>query len=171
MRYQMTRKLFALGDQGVITDEHGNPVYRNAGKFFSLHDRVRLLDMQGEEVATFHSKLLSFPKRMFIEIGGEPAATVTRKALAVRVKFDIELASGERWELHGDWVDRSFTLTDGAGATVAQVTKAWVSVAGRYGIDIAEGRDELLVLMILVALESSVAEDEENLDVGAGSTW
>lgn len=165
MRFQMTQRLFALGDKGVITDEQGNAVYRNNGKFFSIHDRVSLVDMQGTEVATLHSKLLSFPKRMIIEIGGTQVATIASKLIAFRPKFDIELASGERWKFTGDLLNHSFTLVDGDGVTVAEVTKAWVAVAGRYGIDIADGRDELLVLMLLVALESFVAEDEQNADI------
>lgn len=160
MRYQMKQRLLSLGDKGVISDEHGTPVYRNNGQFFSLRDRVSMIDAKGEQVATLHSKILSFPKAFFVEIGGKEVVKITRKPLSIRMAFDITLTSGERWKLRGDWVNRSFTLEDENGALVAQATSAWVSVAGNYGIDIVDGHDDLLVLMILVALETAAHDDE-----------
>jgi uncharacterized protein YxjI len=45
---------------------------------------------------------------------------------------------------------------------VAAVTKAWISLTDTYGVDIAPGEDDLLILATVLALD--LTEDEERED-------
>lgn len=160
MRYQMKQRLMAIGDKGVIYDAAGNVAFRNQGRFFNVTDRVTMLDSLGNEVATLHSKLLQFPKSFYIEIDGEAAAKVTPKPLAVmKAAFDIVLSSKERWKLRGTLSNHNFVVEDGTGQVVATASRDWVTITDGYGIDIADGQNDLLVLMVIVALETSLGDD------------
>lgn len=160
MRYQMKQRLMAIGDKGVIYDQAGNAVYRNQGRFFNLTDKIKMLDGLENEVATLHSKLLQFPKSFYVEIGGKEAAKVTPKPMALlKAAFDIVLASGERWKLSGKLSNHSFTLENEKGQVIATASRDWITITDGYGIDIAEGQDDLLVLMVIVALETSLGDD------------
>lgn len=159
MRYQMKQRLMAIGDKGVICDEAGKVTYQNQGRFFNVTDKVALLDVLGNPVATLHSKVFQFPKSFYIEIGGEAAAKVTPKPLALlKASFDIVLTSGDHWKLHGSLSNHSFTIENGAGQVIATASRDWITITDGYGIDIADGQDDLLVLMVIVALETSLGD-------------
>lgn len=160
MRYQMKQRLMSIGDKGVIYDESGNIVYRNQGRFLNLTDKVKMLDSFENEVATLHSKLFQFPKSFYVAIKGQEAAKITPKPLAVlKAAFDIVLVSGERWKLSGKLSNHSFTLENGTGEVIATASRDWITITDGYGIDIAEGQDDLLVLMVIVALETSLGDE------------
>ena len=159
MRYQMRQKLLSVGNDGEIFDEQGNVVYHADGKFWTVQDRVDVIDTQGTTVATLHSKLLSLQKTFVVEIAGQEAVELVRKFFAFRKSFDIQLASGQHWGLQGSWGDHAFTITGDGGETIATISREWITIADAYGIDIADGQDDLLVLMVLVALEAAEAND------------
>jgi len=45
---------------------------------------------------------------------------------------------------------------------MATVSKAWISLTETYGVDIAPGEDDLLILATVLALD--LTEDEERKD-------
>ena len=163
MRYQMRQTMLSVGNDGEIFDSEGNVVYYADGKFWTIQDRVDVKDSEGNVVAKLHSKLLTLQKTFVIEIGGQEVATIVRKFFSFRMNFDIHLASGDRWELHGSWSDHAFTITNHDGETIATISSKWVTILDAFGIDIADGQDDLLVLMVLVALEAAESNDTSAL--------
>lgn len=163
MRYQMNQKLLSLADEGMIYDATGNPVYRVDAQSFSLREKVNVLDPEGQQVASLQDQVMALQKTMVITIGDRDVAKVVRKFLSFRKSFDIHLDSGDQWKLQGDWSDQDFSIMDHAGNTIATISLDWVTLANVYGIDIADGQDDLLVLCVLIALESAVNEDTADL--------
>jgi len=159
MRYQMQQKLLSIGNDGNIYDEHGDVLYRANGRFWTIQDRVDVVDAHGTAVGTVHSKMLSLQKTFVVEIDGQEAAEIVQKLFSLRKNFDIHLATGDRWALHGDWLDHAFTITGTSGETIATISRAWVTVTDAFGIDIADGQNDLLVLMTVVALEAAEHDD------------
>lgn len=159
MRYQMQQKLLSVGNDGDIYDEQGTVLYRADGRFWTVQDRVDILDTHGTTVGTVHSKLLSLQKTFVVEIGGQEAAEIVQKFFSLRKSFDIHLASGDRWALHGDWLEHAFAITAASGETIATISREWITIPDAFGIDIADGQDDLLVLMVLVALEAAEHDD------------
>jgi uncharacterized protein YxjI len=60
--------------------------------------------------------------------------------------------------MEGDLFDHEFTIRRG-GQTVATVSKRWFSMRDTYAVDVAPGRDALLILASVLALD--LAEDQE----------
>ena len=59
MRYKIREKSFHLGEDSIIMNDAGQPVFEVDGKVLSLHDRLIVRDMAGNEVANVHRQLLT----------------------------------------------------------------------------------------------------------------
>ena len=115
-RYKMRQRLISIGEDYVIEDERGQPVYKVDGKVLRIRETFVMEDMGGREVAT-----------------------IREKKLAIRDSMKI--------------------LRD--GKTVAEVSKKWFALRDTYGIDIAEGEDDALILAVAVALDEMAHDPDE----------
>jgi uncharacterized protein YxjI len=90
---------------------------------------------------------------MEIEQGGDLVATV-RKALIspLHHRSAVDLADGSRLEVAGNILDKEFEITAG-GQVLARISRAWFRIRDTYGVDVAPGQDDVLVLAIAVALD------------------
>ncbi len=59
----------------------------------------------------------------------------------------------------GSLLEHEYTFTRG-GQVVATVSKRWFSITDTYGVDIAPGQDDVLILASVLALD--LAEDMEH---------
>jgi uncharacterized protein YxjI len=152
-KYQMREKLFAIGDDYWIEDEGGERVFKVDGKALRVRDTLILETPDGDEVFSIQEKKLSVRDKMEIERDGKTVATV-RKALVspLRDRFSIDLEAGEDLEAKGNVVDHEYTIERG-GDHVAEVSKRWFRVRDTYGIEIAEGQDDALILAITVCID------------------
>jgi uncharacterized protein YxjI len=158
--YVIRERLFDIGDDFDITDEHGNRLYHVDGKVLSLRDRLVLEDMSGREVASVHRQLVALRPTYEVRIGGEKAAEV-RKALFTpfREKFTIDVPGPDDLEMRGNLFDHEFTVQRG-GREVAAVSKRWLTIRDTYAVDVAANEDHLLILAAVLALELALQREE-----------
>ena len=64
-------------------------------------------------------------------------------------------------ELRVSRVLHDFIITEN-GQTVATVSKAWISLADSYGVDIVDGQNDLLILCSVLALEAEQDRSQEH---------
>jgi len=158
-RYIIKERFLRMGEDSDVTDEHGHPVLHVDGKVLSLRDRLVLRDPSGEEVAAVHRKLVSLRPTYEIEIGGEEAAELRKHFFTpFGDRFTIDIPGPDDLELSGDLFDHEFTVESG-GRTVATVSKRWLSLRDTYGVDVAPGENDLLILAAVLALD--LAQDRE----------
>ncbi len=159
MRYIIRERFFSLGEDSDITDESGRPVLTVDGKVLSLRDELILRDPGGQEVARVHRKLIALRPTYEVSIGGHEAAEVRRRLFSpFRDRFDVDIPGPDDLDITGSLLDHEFTIRRG-DQTVATVSKQWLTMRDTYGVDIAPGEDDLLVLATVLALD--LAEDRE----------
>ena len=159
MRYIIKERFFRLGEDSDILDESGRPVFHVDGKVLTLRDRLVIEDLSGREVASVHRKLLSFRPTYEIEIGGREAAQVRKHFFTpFRDSFTIDVPGPDDLEMKGSLLDHDFTILRG-DRVVATVSKAWLTIRDTYGVEVAPGEDDLLILASVLALD--LAEDRE----------
>jgi uncharacterized protein YxjI len=159
MRYLIREKLIRLGEDSTITNEAGQPVLEVDGKVFSLHDRLVVRDMNGNEVAGVHRRLIALRPTYEITRGGQEAAEVRKHLISPFVdRFTIDIPGPNDLEVTGSIFEHEFTIEQG-GQVVATVSKRWFSLTDTYGVDIAPGQDDILILASVLALD--LAEDRE----------
>ena len=152
-KYRMREKMFSIGDDYWIETDSGERAFKVDGKALRIRDTLALETPAGDEVFTIQEKKLSIRDKMEIERGGTTVATV-KKALVspLRDRFSIEVEGGEDMEAKGNIVDHEYKIERG-GDKVAEVSKRWFRVRDTYGIEIAPGQEDALILAVTVCID------------------
>lgn len=159
MRYVIRERFFRLGEDSDITDEAGQPVYIVDGKVLTLRDTVIVRDLSGTEVAKVERKLIALRPTYHITSRGEELAEVRKKLFSPFVdRFTIDVPGPDDLRVTGSIFEHEYSIERG-GQVVATVSKRWLSLTETYGVDIAEGEDDALILASVLALD--LAQDRE----------
>jgi uncharacterized protein YxjI len=152
-RYRMREQVFALGDDYWVENDAGEHAFKVDGKVLRLRNTFALQDPSGTELYKVQKKLLKIRDTMGIERGGQTVATV-KKALITpfRERFSIGVEDGEDMEAKGNVVDHEYTI-ERSGNTIAQVSKRWFRVRDTYGIEVAPGQDDALIIALTVCID------------------
>lgn len=154
MRYVMREKILSWGDDFTIKDADGRDAYRVDGKVLSFGDKLNVLDAgTGAEVARIDQRLLSFGPSYDIERGGRVVATVKKHLFTLfRTKFTVDVPGPDDLEATGSFLEHEYTF-ERAGRTVASVSKRYFSFTHTYGVDVASGEDDVLILAAVVVID------------------
>jgi len=71
---------------------------------------------------------------------------------ALRDWFTIDLASGGSLEAQGNILDYEYRITRD-GIPVANISKRWFRVRDSYGVAVAPGQDDALMLAVAVCID------------------
>jgi uncharacterized protein YxjI len=161
-RYQLRRQMFSIGEDFWITNDRGEPTYKVDGKVLRIRETFVLEDRNGAELATIEAKLIALQPTMNIERGGEVVATV-RKALFTlfRQHFSIEVQGGPVMQAQGDILNHEYEI-ESNGQAVATISKRWFTIRETYGIAIAPGQDEVLLLAAAVCIDELSERNREH---------
>jgi uncharacterized protein YxjI len=161
MRYLVRERIFSIGDDFWITDEQGNKVFLVDGKALSLRHTFELKDTSGAVLATVHKKLIAVLDEMEIKHDGQVVATVRRAVFSpLHHRSVIHLAGGEELEAVGNIIDKEFEIRDG-GRVLARISRSWFRIRDTYGVDVAPGENDALILAIAVCLDRIHHDEEE----------
>jgi uncharacterized protein YxjI len=152
-RYQLREKLFSIGDDFWIETDEGRRAYKVNGKALRLRSTFVIENPSGDELLKIQEKKLSIRDAMRIERGGATVATV-KKALVspLRHRFNVELEAGGELKVKGNIIDHEYEI-ERDGTKIAEVSKRWFRVRDTYGIEIAEGQNDALILATTVCLD------------------
>jgi uncharacterized protein YxjI len=153
-RYRMREKLFSIGDDFWIELEDGQKAFKVDGKALRIRKTFVLETSAGEELLTIQEKKLHVRDTMAIERGGETVATI-KKALVspLRDRYVIKLSEGGELSAKGNIVDHEYEI-ERDGRKIAEISKRWFRVRETYGVEIAPGHDEIVVLAVTVAVDA-----------------
>lgn len=152
MRYQLRQKLFAFGDDFTVKDETGADRYIVDGKVFSLGHRVIIRDMQGNEEATIHQRIIALLPTYEITRNGQDLAEVRKRLALFHDRYTVDIPGPDDLEAQGDLLDHEYVFTR-AGQTVAAVSKQWFALTDTYGVEVAPGVDDVLILASAIVID------------------
>jgi uncharacterized protein YxjI len=160
MRYIIREKLFHLGEDSAITDESGQPVFQVDGKIFSLHNTLVVRDLTGNEVARVERELIALTPTYQITVHGQEIAEVRKKLFSPLIdRYTVDIPGPDDLAVAGSLFEHEYTFRRGE-TVIATVSKAWMSLTATYGVDVAPGENDLLILTTVLALD--LAEDQEH---------
>ena len=152
-RYQMREKLFAIGDDYWIETEDGRRAFKVNGKALRIRSTFILESPSGEELFKIQEKKLHIRDTMEIERNGDTVATVQKALITpLRDRFSIELEGGGELSAKGNIVDHEYEI-ERDGKKVAQISKRWFRIRDTYGIEIAPGENDPLILATTVCID------------------
>jgi len=160
MKYVVREKMFAIGDDFWVEDEHGRRAFYVDGKVLRVRETLELQDPSGQVVAVIHQKLLSLRDAMTVERDGRTLVTVRKKRLAfLRDVYRAELASGEELEIRGDLIDKEYDI-EWEGERLARISRRWFSMRDAYAIDVErEDADAAMLIAVAVCVDRLVEKE------------
>ena len=163
MRYAMKQKLFCWGDDYRILDQDGRDVYLVDGKaFVLLRKRLVFQDMAGNELAEIRQRLLSWGPSYDMCRDGTVVATVSKHVFTlILCKFTVDVPGPDDLKATGSLFDYEYAFRR-HGREVATVSKKYFSWTDSYGVDIADGEDDVLILASTVVIDLCCHADAPN---------
>ena len=162
MRYLMKQKFWSWGDDFRIQDADSRDVFFVDGRAFSWGDKLSFQDMQRRELAFIRQRLLAWGPTYEIESQGRLVAVVKKKFFTLlRCRFTVDVPGPDDLEAQGSFLDHEYNFTR-HDQQVAQVSKRWFALTDTYGVDIAEGEDDLLILATAVVIDMVCHQESSN---------
>jgi uncharacterized protein YxjI len=153
VQYQMREKMFSIGDDYWIENSRGERVFKVDGKALRIRETLILEDPDGDELCKIQEKKMRVRDTMEIERGDDVVATVKKAMISpLRQRYSVDVRGGDDLDVHGNIVDHEYTVERG-GDKVAEVSKRWFRVRDTYGIEVAPGQDDALILAVSVCLD------------------
>jgi uncharacterized protein YxjI len=153
-RYQMRQKMVAIGDDFWIENEQGQRAYKVDGKALRVRQTLVLEDASGAEQCRIQERMLRIRDTMEIEGPNGKLATVKKALITpIRDRWSVDVENGSELEVKGNILDHEYTI-EANGAKVAEISKKWFRLRDTYGVEIAPGQNDALILMVTVAVDS-----------------
>ncbi len=154
-RYQMRQKLISIGDDFWIADETGQKAFKVDGKALRVRDTLKFKDLQGNTLCQIQERMLRVKDVMAIEDGQGKKIAEVKKALItpLRDRWTVKIRNGPDMEVQGNILDHEYEIKDGR-RKVAQVSKKWFRVRDTYGVEVAPGEEDVVILAVTVALDN-----------------
>lgn len=151
MKYKIKQKVFSFGSNFSIKNEFDEDVYIIQGQVFTMGRKLRLFDIQDNELIYIEQQLLNFLPVYNIYINGEVAATIKKKFTLFRKEFIIE-SDEKNYTVEGDLLAHEFSIIS-EDKQVAQVSKEWFAFGDTYGVDIYESENHPFILALVIVLD------------------
>ena len=161
MRYLLRQKLFSWADSYVIRNESEEPVYQVKGEVFSLGKKLSFQDMDGNELLFIRQRLLTWLPKYEILAAENTIAVVEKEWSFFKCRFSVDVPGPDDYEAAGDFIDHEYEFQQ-HGESVALITKKWFSWADTYGIEIAPGQDDALLLACAVVIDGICHDGSED---------
>jgi uncharacterized protein YxjI len=153
MRYLVRERLFSITDDFWVTDEQGNKVFLVDGKALRIRETFELKDASGAKLATIHKRFITFTDAMEIEHDGRVVATVHKAVISpLHHRSIIDVVDGGRLEAVGNIIDKDFEIRDGHHV-IARISRAWFRLRDTYGVEVAPGQNDALIICIAICLD------------------
>lgn len=153
-QYRMREKLVDIGDDFWIEDNAGKRAFKVDGKALRVRNTLVLQDADGRDLYSIQERMLRIKDTMEIENAGGGSAATIKKALIspLRDRWTVDVAGGGQWTIQGNILDHEYHIESGNGK-VAEISKRWFRIRDTYGVEIAPGQNDALVLAVTAAMD------------------
>ena len=84
---------------------------------------------------------------------GKTLASIKKAIITpVRDRWTVKIGNGPDMEVQGNIVDHEYKIEEGR-SKVAEVSKKWFRVRDTYGVEIAPGQNDVVILSITVGID------------------
>ncbi len=153
-QYKMREKLVSIGDDFWIEDNAGNRAFKVDGKALRVRNTLVIQSKEGQDLYKIQEKMLRIKDTMEIEKGAGGTAATIKKALItpMRDRWTVNIPGGGDWDIQGNILDHEYRIEKGR-EKIAEVSKKWFRVRDTYGVEVAPGQDDALILAITAAID------------------
>ena len=155
MKLYIKQKVFTWGDKFTVKDINGNDRYYLEGEVFSWGKKLHVYDINGNEAAFIQQKVFSFLPRYFVYVGDEQVAEIVKEFSFLFPRYSIE---GLGWDIEGRFMAHDYEITQN-GRPIVTISKEWMTWGDSYVLDIADPRDEIVALAVVLTIDAVMASN------------
>lgn len=154
-RYRMVEKLASIGDDFFIENDKGQRVYKVDGKAIRIRDTLIFRDAGGNEVCRIQERVARVRNSMEISgpDGGRIAMVQKAMVTPLRDRFVVKMSDGPDLEVQGNILDHEYRI-----GNVATVSKKWFRVRDSYGVEVAPGQNDIVILAATVCIDQMTSD-------------
>lgn len=149
MKLLFKQRAFTWFDSYDIFDEAGNTVYTVQGRLAWGH-KLEISDAAGNYLGQVRQEVLTFRPRFSLFIGENCVGQLRKEFALFKPVFTLDCNG---WEIEGNFWEWDYRVTEG-NRIVMTVSKELFHWTDTYQMDIADPRDALLCLMIVLAIDA-----------------
>jgi uncharacterized protein YxjI len=153
-RYKIRQKLMSIGDDFWIENAEGERVYKVDGKALRLRKTLIFEDLKGNKLAKIQERLLPIKETMVVEDGEGNQLAVIKKGLIAPLgdHWSVNVRGGPDLDVQGNILDHEYSIME-RRKKIADVSKKWLSLTDTYGVEIADGENDILILAVAIAID------------------
>lgn len=149
MKLLFKQRAFTWFDSYDIFDEAGDTVYTVQGRLAWGH-RLEISDAAGNYLGQVRQEVLTFRPRFSLFIGENCVGQLRKEFALFKPVFTLDCNG---WEIEGNFWEWDYRVTEGS-RIVMTVSKELFHWTDTYQMDIADPRDALLCLIIVLAIDA-----------------
>jgi uncharacterized protein YxjI len=159
-RYQMRQRMISIGDDYTIENDRGERVFRLDGKALRVRKTILFEDMDGRELCKIQERMLHVRDSMEIEGPDGNRIAMVHKAMItpLRERWVIDVEGAPDLHAQGNIVDHEYTI-ERDKERVAEVSKRWFRVRDTYGVEVAPGENDILILACTAVIDTMAHPD------------
>lgn len=150
MKLLFKQRMFSWFDSYDIYYENGETAYTVKGQLSWGHC-LKIYDPRGNEVGTVKEKVLSFLPRFEAYLGDRYLGMIRKEFALFVSQFTIDFLG---WQVDGSFLEWDYTVRTREGRTVATISKELFHWTDTYVIDVADPKDALPALMLVLAIDA-----------------
>jgi uncharacterized protein YxjI len=154
VRYKVRQRMVAIGDDFWIEDGDGRRAFKVDGKALRIRKTLVIEDAQGQPQCRVQERMLRVRDTMEIEGPSGGTMAMVRKALItpLRDRWTVKVGDGPDLEVQGNILHHEYTIGDG-DRKVAEVSKKWFRLRDMYGVEVAPGQNDGLILAVAIVID------------------
>lgn len=150
MKLLFKQRFFSWLDSYDIYDEYENTVYVVKGQLSWGHC-LKIFDSRDRELGMVKERVFTFLPKFEVYEGEQMIGSISKELTFLKPRYDIDFNG---WHIEGDWTEWNYSITDGAGRTLAVISKELFHMTDTYVLDIVNPGDALHVLMFTLAIDA-----------------
>src|SRR5262245_39252195 len=153
-RYKIRQNLISIGDDFWIENAEGQRVFKVDGKVLRIRKTLIFEDVHGNKLAQIQQRLLAIRDTMAVEdVNGDQTAVIKKALISpLRDRWSVNVTNGPDLDVQGDILDHEYSIKQGR-TKVAEVSKKWFALTDTYGVEIAAGQNDILILAVAIAID------------------
>lgn len=168
MKLQIKSKVVSVHEKMDVLNEEGELAYRVHSKMLSIHDKTQIDDAAGNEVAYLHAKAVSIHHVYYVDMMNGESFELREELTHIKDTIDIEPLG---WQLRGkNILAYDFEIVDADEHVIAISHRDVVSLHDTYTIDVLDDAQADKVVAIFVIIRHLIANRNAGTNVALNST-
>ena len=157
--YQVREKMLSIGDDLWIENDASDRVFKVDGKALRVRKTLIFEDTEGRELCKLQGRLLRVRDSMEIEgPDGDRIAMVKKAVISpLRERWVVDRPDAPDLKVQGNVLDHEYKIEQD-GHKIAEVSKRWFRVRDTYGVEIAPGQNDVLILAVAAAIDAMTSD-------------